>query len=200
MAGGKQAGARHRQKSRPRCRKRGYDSSFAQIHFPGTESLLKRPSFPDRPRLAYEATQAIVALVSSANDSHHAAVQDLGATRRSCPRDIVLPIGAIRRADRLEGVTERATELPGPLPEPSGSSAEDHSGYDHEEHDYLVIEVSDRHPEGSARSPELGTRPGIRLHSQGRGLPSRPAPHINDLFGIAKGACTDNYRDREDRY
>ncbi len=27
-----------------------------------------------------------------------------------------------------------------------------------------------------------------------------PAPHINDLFGIAKGACTDNYRDREDRY
>ena len=27
-----------------------------------------------------------------------------------------------------------------------------------------------------------------------------PAPHINDLLGIAKGACTDNYRDRKDRY
>ena len=26
-----------------------------------------------------------------------------------------------------------------------------------------------------------------------------PAPHINDLLGIAKGACTDNYRDRKDR-
>ena len=163
VAGGKQAGARHRQKSRPRCRKRGYDSSFGQIHFPGTESLLRRPSFPDRPRLAYEGAQAIVALVSSATDSHHAAVQDLGATRRSCSCDILLPVGAIRRAVRLEGVTERAPELSGPLPEPSCSSAEDHGGYDHGEHDNLVIEVSDRRPEGSARSPELETRPGIRL-------------------------------------
>ena len=48
VAGGRKVGARHRQESRPRCRKRGYDSSFSQIHFPGTESLLKRPSFPDR--------------------------------------------------------------------------------------------------------------------------------------------------------
>ena len=69
MAGGRKVGARYRQKSRPRCRKRGYDSSFGQIHFPGTESLLERPSFPGRPRLAYEATQAIVALVSSATDT-----------------------------------------------------------------------------------------------------------------------------------
>ena len=69
VAGGKQAGARHRQESRPRCRKCGYDSSFGQIHFPGMESLLKRSSLPDRPRLAYEATQAIVALVSSATDT-----------------------------------------------------------------------------------------------------------------------------------
>ena len=68
LAGSKLA-PRHRQESRPRCRKRGYDSSFGQIHFPGTESLLRKPSFPDRPRLAYEATQAIVALVSSATDT-----------------------------------------------------------------------------------------------------------------------------------
>ena len=27
-----------------------------------------------------------------------------------------------------------------------------------------------------------------------------PVPDIEDLFGIAKGANTDNYRDRNDRY
>ena len=27
-----------------------------------------------------------------------------------------------------------------------------------------------------------------------------PVPHIDELFGIAKGANTDNYRDRKDRY
>ena len=27
-----------------------------------------------------------------------------------------------------------------------------------------------------------------------------PCPTIQDLRGIAKGACTDNYRDRKDRY
>lgn len=27
-----------------------------------------------------------------------------------------------------------------------------------------------------------------------------PVPDIEDLFGIAKGACPDNYRDRQDRY
>ena len=35
---------------------------------------------------------------------------------------------------------------------------------------------------------------------KGGGLPSRVAPHINDLFGIAKGATITNYRDRKDRY
>ena len=177
VAGGRKVGARYRQKSRPRCRKRGYDSSFGQIHFPGTESLLERPSFPDRPRLAYEAVQAIVALVPFVAASQHAAAQDLGATRRSCPCDIVLPFGAIRRADRLEGVTERAPELPGPLPEPSCDSAEDHGGYDRGQLNNLVSEVSDRHPEGSSRSPELETRPEIRLHSQVRGATfSFPVP------------------------
>ena len=109
--------------------------------------------------------------------SHHAAVQDLGATRRSCSCDILLPIGAIRRANRLEGVTERAPELPGSLPEPSCSSAEDHGGYERGQLNNPVSEVSDHHPEGSSRSPELETRPGIRLHSQGRGLPSRSLSH-----------------------
>ena len=27
-----------------------------------------------------------------------------------------------------------------------------------------------------------------------------PCPTIQDLRGMVKGACTDNYRDREDRY
>ena len=178
MAGGRKVGARHRQKSRPRCRKRGYDSSFGQIHFPGTESLLKRPSLPGPPTSCIRSCAGNCRSRSLRNrHSHHAAAQDLGATRRSCPCDIVLPIGAIRRADRLEGVTERAPELPGALPEPSCSSAEDHSGYDRGEHDNLVIRVSDHHPEGSARSPELETRPGIRLHSQVRGATfSFPVP------------------------
>ena len=109
--------------------------------------------------------------------SHHAAVQDLGATRRSCSCDILLPIGAIRRANCLEGVTERAPELPGSLPEPSCSSAEDHGGYERGQLNNPVSEVSDRHPEGSSRSPELEIRLGIRLHSQGRGATfSFPVP------------------------
>ena len=66
------------------------------------------------------------------------------------------PIGAIRRADRLEGATERSSVLFGQLPEPFYSSAEDHSGHDHGIHSHLVIQVSDHHAEGSSRNLRTG--------------------------------------------
>ena len=35
---------------------------------------------------------------------------------------------------------------------------------------------------------------------KGKGVLMMPVPTLEQLAGIAKGACTDNYRDREDRY
>lgn len=35
---------------------------------------------------------------------------------------------------------------------------------------------------------------------KGRGVLMMPVPELDQLAGIAKGACTDDYRDREDRY
>ena len=35
---------------------------------------------------------------------------------------------------------------------------------------------------------------------KGAGVPLVPAPTDDELFGIANGANTDNYRDRNDRY
>ena len=35
---------------------------------------------------------------------------------------------------------------------------------------------------------------------KGAGVLLVPVPDDEHFFGIAKGACTDNYRDREDKY
>lgn len=35
---------------------------------------------------------------------------------------------------------------------------------------------------------------------KGKGVLIMPVPELEQLSGIAKGACTDDYRDREDRY
>lgn len=35
---------------------------------------------------------------------------------------------------------------------------------------------------------------------KGKGVLVMPVPELEQLAGIAKGACTDGYRDREDRY
>jgi predicted secreted protein len=35
---------------------------------------------------------------------------------------------------------------------------------------------------------------------KGRGVLLMPVPELEQLAGIARGACTDDYRDREDRY
>jgi len=47
-----------------------------------------------------------------------------------------------------------------------------------------------------------GWRAGQKLAflPKGRGVMLMPVPTLDDLHGIAKGADTSNYRDREDRY
>ncbi len=35
---------------------------------------------------------------------------------------------------------------------------------------------------------------------KGKGVLMIPVPELDQLAGIAKGACKDDYRDREDRY
>jgi AbrB family looped-hinge helix DNA binding protein len=35
---------------------------------------------------------------------------------------------------------------------------------------------------------------------KGAGVLVMPVPEMTQLVGIAKGACTDNFRDRKDRY
>ena len=35
---------------------------------------------------------------------------------------------------------------------------------------------------------------------KGKGVLMMPVPELDQLAGIAKGACKDDYRDREDRY
>lgn len=35
---------------------------------------------------------------------------------------------------------------------------------------------------------------------KGKGVLVIPVPELDQLAGIAKGACTDDYRDRKDRY
>jgi AbrB family looped-hinge helix DNA binding protein len=49
---------------------------------------------------------------------------------------------------------------------------------------------------------QMSWRPGQRLVfiPDGKGVLMIPAPSIDDLAGIAQGANTDGYRDRNDRY
>jgi AbrB family looped-hinge helix DNA binding protein len=49
---------------------------------------------------------------------------------------------------------------------------------------------------------QQGWKPGMELVfiPRGGGVTLVPLPKREDLFGIAKGANTENYRDRDDRY
>ena len=61
-------------------------------------------------------------------------------------------------------------------------------------------QVSNLDSEVGARNRGLGAGQKICLHSQGKGVLLMPVPEAEELFGLAKGANTQNYRDREDRF